>query len=494
MSDIPEVDSEAEHLQRPLSSRAARGAAHMVGGQVVRFTLQALNLILLARVLTDVDFGVFAMSWAIIGIGHIVKDAGLATAAVQALRVSPAQRSNLFWMNAGIGLALTMAGFLIAPILAVLYRNPDVLGVTLGLAPTIFLASLTTQYRASFARQLRVGALTAVDISCGFLGLAAGVAAALSGWGAQALVLQQLAGGVFSLIGISVLAGWIPKRYDRGVPMGQFWRIGGGYFISQLFHYVGNNADTVIMGILHSPSTTGLYNRAVQLARVPLNQFRGPLDQVGVAALSKVQSEKEILVRYVNSANVVVVYPVLALAAFAVAAAPVMVPLVLGERWTAAVPYLQLLIAGEAMSTLAGGANWIFSAMGIAGSLARFTAWATCIRIAVMAAMGFLGPHGVAIGFFVSHCVMWVVSLLIVRRVSGVETRTLIEQGVRAILIWAPAAGLGFIAGLRTSDWAPWPSLTAIAAGVMAFPGVAMLVPVVRREVLQVIRTVKRLV
>ncbi|NEH54033.1 oligosaccharide flippase family protein, partial [Rhizobium leguminosarum] len=82
-----------------LGRLAARGALLTMGGQACKILLQFGGIVVLARLLSPGDYGLLAMVTAIVGIGEVLRDFGLSSAAVQARSVSPQQRSNLFWIN-----------------------------------------------------------------------------------------------------------------------------------------------------------------------------------------------------------------------------------------------------------------------------------------------------------------------------------------------------------------------------------------------------------
>ena len=111
---------EAEEPTARLGARAARGAAVTLGAQGGKVLVQVASVVVLARLLSPHDYGLIAMVVAIIGIGELVRDFGLSSAAIQAPTLSTKQRDNLFWINTGIGVGLAIvvylgAGLLVGP-------------------------------------------------------------------------------------------------------------------------------------------------------------------------------------------------------------------------------------------------------------------------------------------------------------------------------------------------------------------------------------------
>ena len=111
-----------------LGRAAARGTAVTLGAQAGRFALQIGSLVVLARLLTPEAFGLVAMATSVLGVAELVRDFGLSSAAVQAKHLSDGERTNLFWVNVGIGTACALLALGAAPLVARLYGDPRVAG------------------------------------------------------------------------------------------------------------------------------------------------------------------------------------------------------------------------------------------------------------------------------------------------------------------------------------------------------------------------------
>src|SRR5438034_6684497 len=101
-----------------LRSVAVRGAGVTMLSQITALAIQIGGTVVLARLLTPVDFGLIAMvtTFSLLLMNFGVN--GFTEAVIQREHVDHALVSNLFWINASVGLVLTiafaMAGHLLA--------------------------------------------------------------------------------------------------------------------------------------------------------------------------------------------------------------------------------------------------------------------------------------------------------------------------------------------------------------------------------------------
>lgn len=474
-----------------LGSSAARNAALSLGGQGARFFLQLASVVILSRLLTETDYGLVGMVWAIIGVGHILKDFGLGAAAIQARNLSRGQRDNLFWVNAGSGLALTGLCLASAPLVATFYRRDDLTELVWWLAPTLLLSGMTTQYRADLTRRLKLGRVAVAETASTVLGLAAGVLGAILGWGPGALVAQQLVGGGLAVALLAISAGWLPRLYKPAEPMRQLFGFGLPMFGAQLLTYLVNNADSVIIGRMFGPAPVGLYNRGLQVVRVPMNQLRGPLDTLSLSVLSRLHSDDDRFLKFVRRGQLVMIYPLLAAAGGLIAAAPAVVDLMLGPRWAESAIFIQLLALGEGMTSLAAVGGWIYASRGFALALVKYTAFSAMVRLAFMLAGSMFGPVGVAAGFAVAHVCLWPVSLWWIGRISGLPTGGLIIAAVRvtvicvipSLLTWGSVLLMDGVTSVLVVP-------VAITVHLMGF-AILWLVPPVRKDYREILATIR---
>lgn len=469
---------------RGLGASASRGAAVTVLGQVVRIALLLTGVVVLARLLTKEDYGLMAMVLAVIGVGDLLRDFGLSSAAMQAKSITRGQRSNLLWINTGIGALLGTIVVVIAPSLATFYREPRLTGIAMALAVTFLLNGFMTQYKADMSRNLRYAKLTGVEIAGQASGLALAIGLALAGWGYWALVAQQVGQLVVQLVLLVAVTRWIPRLYSRKEPIRPFLSFGAHLVGAQALSYASNNVDSIVIGATVGAGPLGLYNRAYQLLVLPLYQINAPVTRVALPVLAKLQDDPKRYREFLLTGQTIMLNLVSAILAFAAGQAHAVVLVALGSAWIETASIFQLLsIAG--FFTMAGYAcGWVFLSLGLTKQNLQMSLVTRPLMIGLIIGGGLFGVYGVAGAYALAIALQWPIALWWLRRVSDAPVADIFRNGARTILVYGSGAIVGWLSTLWLRDANPWLSLAVGAVALLVWLGLIALVwPAYRRDI-----------
>lgn len=490
----PTIGTDPSPPRQSLGVRAARGAGVTVGGQLLRMIIQVASVSILARLLSPSDYGLVAMVAAIIGVGTILRDFGLSSAAIQSKDLSTGQRDILWWINTGIGLALAFAIYFAAPLVAMLYGEAELEPIAQALAITFLLNGMSTQYRADLVRHMRFLPLAVIEVAVPAVALLGAIVAAMAGWGYWALVAQQVLQAALFLMLLAFVARWIPRLPRRGTPMRGLLRFGWNLVATQLVNYAGNNLDSVIIGIRFGAVDLGIYNRGYQLLMVPLTQLRTPSTTVALPVLSRLNSDEQRYGAFLLRGQLALSWTLIAGLSIVVGAAEPLTLLFLGPSWLAAAPILALLAVAGILQTLSYVGYWVYLSRGLTGDLFRYSMVSTLIRIGCIVVGSQWGIVGVAAGYALAPAIAWPLSLWWLSRRTRIPTRALFGGATRALALATVAAvaawgaveacaPLGFVLQLAS----------AIVAAIAVHGLAALLIPRIRRDLREVTEIVRML-
>lgn len=481
----PEAAAKPAEKGGALARKAASGARITVLGQIVRFVVQITGIVLMSRMLTPSEVGLVAMVTAIVNIAEIIRDFGLSSAAVQAKDVTNAERSNLFWVNLGIG---SFCGAVVAAssgLMASFYGEPRVQAIALALAGVFVLSGANTQLRADLSRTMRFSALAISDVLAQVIAVGVSLYAASQGASYWSVVLQQFLVVAVGLTSNAIQCRWIPGWYDRTTSIKRFVDYGKSVLGTNLLGYALNNVDNVGLSYVWGKEVVGLYSRAFNLLQMPMTQINAPLGRVALPVLSRVQEDRKELQRYFVPFQRAVCYVLGLMFGMMAALADPLVRIMLGPSWRAAGPILTILAIGGVFKVMDSASYQVWLATGKTKELLRFYLWTRPVMMALILGGLPWGSTGVAWSGTLAAGLHWLVATWYMGRRTGLQPMPLYRTAATSLLcVVAPASvAAWFATGLVANAFAQL--LVGGLAGLAVVALIALAVPGVRRDLRQ---------
>jgi O-antigen/teichoic acid export membrane protein len=379
---------ETGNLKNDLKGRSVRGGAATMLGQGANFIIQTASTIVLARLLTPVDFGLIAMVTVITGFAAHFKDLGLSMATVQKAEINNEQISALFWVNVAVGAIIAMIMAAAAPAIAWFYGEPRLTMITIALSLVFAIGGMTVQHQALLQRQMRFTALATIQAISILAGVVAAIAAATMDAGYWALVTMQIVTAVFICASVWLFCSWRPGLPIRHAGVKNLLSFGGNITGFNVLNYFARNADNLLIGRVWGAGQLGFYGKAYGLLMLPLNQINYPVAAVVIpyrAYYLKVIS----LITLISTP----------LVCFFIVCSEDLILLILGSQWAPASKIFSVLGVSALIQPLYYTQGWLHISSGRSD---RYLGWGLIGTPIIV--LGFLvglpyGPIGVAMGY-----------------------------------------------------------------------------------------------
>jgi O-antigen/teichoic acid export membrane protein len=385
-----------------LKQRTIKSGYTRICSGVTSLLLRVASMTLLARLLEPGDFGLVAMASAFTGILALFSGIGLGAAAVQKPELTHQQSSTLFWLNVAGGAALSLLCIAMAPLLVIFYGNRELFWLTVALGPGFLFAALGAQHAVILQRQMRFGTLTAIELSSFAFSSGFALVLAARGYGPWALVAMNLCVPLLSSLCLLLVVRWIPAGPKRCAGLGSMLSFGGVITLNTIAYYLAATLDKVLLGRFWGPAAIGLYARAYQLTKIPIDSLNTAFGQVAFSAIARVVDDPIRLRNYWKSGYSLVCALSIPLSVAAAVFAGDIIPLLLGPKWIEAVPLVQLLSGGALALGIANPLSWILDGMGLVRrGLALGVGLATPMIIGSLVGLPW-GPGGVALSYSIA--------------------------------------------------------------------------------------------
>lgn len=480
----PRSDGAQEPTGR-LGSAVRRGVAWKLGAVAANQLLRLATVVVVARALAPEEFGLAAMALSAWALVSVLTDFALAAALVQRLEIDETDRSTAFWAGVAAGVALALAGLACSGALAAFFGEPKVQWLFAALTLVALFNSLAATHVALLTRALAFRTLELVSVTSTLAGAAAGIALALGGAGAWALVANAVVSAAVSCALIWWRSAWRPTFGFSRSRFRHLFAFAATLSATRLVVALQRSGDRVLVGRFLGASALGAYAVPASLVLVPTARLVDPIRSVLFPALSRMQeSRSELADAWLRVTQLVVglLAPVLATLALA---APHVVELVLGPGWSDSAPILRIL-ALAALVHLATSMNAVvLTVLGRIASVLR-----VFVITLVLSVVGFLvgkrhGLEGAAAGYAASLLVVAPVYVRLTARTLGVPARALAAAFLppSAGLVAMAAAFAGLELALRGHDPSAAAYVVAVGATAAVYALVALpLSPALRRD------------
>ena len=360
----PDIIFESTHLSSNLAGKSVRGGMVTMGSQGVRFVLQMVSTMVLARLLTPADYGLIGMVSVVVAFATMFKDAGLSMATVQKDNISHEQISTLFWINVLISVVLGVCVLLGSPLVAAFYGKPELTAVTAILSISFIISGLSIQHAALLRRHMRFGNLAILQIVTQTITVVVTILLALYGWRYWALVGGSLTTAFATVILTFFFCPWIPGRMQKGTGIRDMLKFGGYLTGFNFLNFFSRNLDNILIGKYLSVEQLGYYSKAYQLLMFPLQQIRAPITQVAIPVLSRLQNSPERYRRAFLSIQEKMCILMVPFVGILAGTSDWIIQIILGEQWLPASPIFLWLSMIAVFQTALSGSGWLFVTQG----------------------------------------------------------------------------------------------------------------------------------
>lgn len=455
----PSAAGDAAFAQRVRSAVAWRW-----GTQVLAQAMTWTSTILVVRLLSPTDYGLFAMAQTVITALAFLNGQSFATSLIQTDRVDARRIGQVFALLLMLNGGLAATQFFMAPLAADYYNQPMIAHM-LRVQAIIFLTiPFSALPQELLARRIEFRSQGLVNLLCAVIGASTALALAWLGFGVWALVYAPIAMYLTRAIGLTLAARVLVKPVFDLRGAGDLITFGGALTLCQLFWIVQSQSDIVIAGRALETHDLGLYAEALFLTLIVTGRFLPPINEVAFPAYAELHKAGRALAPYfLRTVRMVLLVVAPIYVGLSLTAEPAILTL-FGEKWVGMAPF----VAGLALAmpffalqiicsptTNAIGRPRIYLTTSLSGAIIFPALFLIGIRF---------GPMGLVHAWWIAAPALLAITLALTLPVIEVRLRDLLAAvapvaAACALMAAVVLAARGFVAG-----WYPIAQLAGLAA------------------------------
>ena len=415
-----------------------------LGQRYTALVLQLISTVIIARLLSPVEVGIFSISAALIVIAHTMRDFGLGDYIIQEKELTEDKVACAFTITLLIGVGLALVLLLVSPLVAGIYREEGLKRVLQVLALNFALLPFASVTFALLSRDMRFDTIFIVQTVAGITQSVLSIFLAWQGHSYMSLAWASLASNLSTVVLLRLLfQSQFPLRL-RFKGIRKIGRFGATSAAANLINEVGRNSHEFVIGYTLGFAAVGLLNKASSL----LDTFHTAITQGASRVLlpafsSSNRANSRIVDDYSRTAQI---YTALAWPFFALCAvlAHPMISLLFGAQWMESAPLVQIIAIGTSIYATYCFAPHMLTATGHVGYKLKANAIGVPIQVAMMAAASLVSLKAVVITGIFAATLWFFLYAYLLKRTIGFSIRKYLHDlrnsAMVTLLTVAPAA------------------------------------------------------
>lgn len=450
-------------MNRLLFSGALWSWVTKFGNQGISF----LVFLIVARLIGPEQYGLASLCFVIFSLGSIMLN-GLGDGIIALQEKSDTALSSLLWSILGVALVMSALCLVLAEPLAQWLALPDLAGLLLWFAPVFLLfgAGVVPNKLIYANMDFRLFAIRGLIGS--LCSAVVGVYMAYQGWGAYAMVGQQLALYlVMSLIAWLVID-WRPKWTWSAQAVRRLLPLGFKAMGTESLEFADQQFPRFLIGTFLGPTGLGYFSFASRIKFAIQDIIINPPLIVVYPAIAKMKGEPSRQGMMASQFLLAIGSVVFPFVTVAVLLAPLYVPLFFGDKWVGATSLLQLFIVMCALTPFSVMVRELFRANNRLGVFINCQVAALPISLLLYFVLLPYGLTVLAFGLLGLMAIVVPVQFFILKRYLEIEPLKSLMNIFKPLILSAVMGLLVYYSGLSLSG--DYSSLLRLA--VLVFLGV----------------------
>lgn len=444
-----------------LKLRTARTIKWNVIDRISSQVLYAVTGIVLARVLSQEDFGLVGATLVFQAFAALFVDSGFSYALIQRKNPTQLDYSTVLWFNIGIATLLYVILWWCAPLIAWCFQNdPRIIPLSRVMFLSFIINATAIVQTNRLMKKMDVKMIAISNTIGLIISGAVGITLALTGYGAWAIVWQTITLATIKSLILWLTSHWLPSLNFSWTALKSFFSVGSGMMITSFLNTLFQNIYSFFIGNRVGLVSLGYYTQSDKWSKMGIMSISQILTSSFLPVLSQVQDDAERFSRTTAKMNRFTAYILFPAIGFLIVMSTPIFHLLFGAKWDPSIMLFQLLLLRGIFTVL----NSLYNNYIISLGKARLVVYMEVVRdcaslIALFATIPFVAMttiddpvYGVKIllwGQVIASAISWVVTLFVTAPLSHRSRMNfiidLVPYVVQVALIMIPMWALSLV-------------------------------------------------
>lgn len=366
-----------------------------------RFGASGVTLVvsvMLARLIDPNVYGLVAIVSVIISFVEVFVDGGLGTALVQKIDADDTDFSTVFYFNLFFGLFVYSLLFCIAPFVADFYRSDGLCAVIRVLSIVVIISAVKGIQQSYVTKHLLFKRFFFSTLGGTIAAAVVGIWMAYKGYGVWALVFQNIVNQITDTAILWMTVKWRPKLKFSWIRLERLLAYGIKMLGANLIASIYNSVRQLAIGKVYTTSELAYYNQGYKYPFFVMNNVNSSVDSVLFPVMVQAHGNGDAVKNVVRKSVIIESFVLFPLLTGLCACAPRLIPILIGDKWNASIPYLQIFCIALLINSLHTPHFNALKAVGRSDLIFKVEFFKKSIDFIIVIVTLFFGAFAVALG------------------------------------------------------------------------------------------------
>ncbi|CAK0756738.1 Polysaccharide biosynthesis protein [Azospirillaceae bacterium] len=399
------------------------------------FVLNVISTIILSRLLTPVETGIFSVASGLINISQSIRNFGVANYIIQEIDLPHKTIRSAMGLSLFMGCALFVLFYSTSGLVADFFNEPKLKGVISVLCMNFLVVAVASIGTARLSRDMNYSAVSLINFISSIVFSVVSIVLSYLGYGALSISWASFLGIVTILIGQFL----VMKRDFLVCPSFRGWRplLHFGVFATGngMLDTLSQRAPDIVIGRLMGFANAGLFSRGnslITMFETTLIAAVRPVVASGLSALRREGQYLEPTLLQCYNYLTAVAWPFLAVLGLL---AYQIILIMFGDQWLQSVPPARLLCIAAFFSSITNVSVMAMTSVGAMRQMFMFQCANSAAVVMAVVAGCFIGLEAVAIGVIAANFLISILSLHYIKAIFGVSILKILRAMEKSALV-----------------------------------------------------------
>ena len=338
--------------KKNLGSQARTGILWSGTSTVILLVTRLGTSMVLARLLFPEDFGLMGIAILVTQFAKYLTNFGFNLALVQRKDLKAEHMDTVFVVNFFLTFGVTASIYVGAEQIGVFFNNSTLPPILQVISFLFIIRGLGSVNQALLTRRMKFKELAFTEVLGTLITFVSPIFFALAGYGVWSLVWGQLLGSLVTIVLVFIYCPWYPTLRFRFQALKDVFSFGFWVFIIRCLTYFIEKLDYLFIGKFLGVAPLGFYERAYALTDTPRGLMHTTTNRVLFSAFSQIQDDNERIANVLKKGIASVAVLTYGAFIWLYFAAPSLVTVLYGPKWTSSIVPVQIMCFSGAIHTM----------------------------------------------------------------------------------------------------------------------------------------------